>query len=220
MNGLELAKDEEKGIKEAEALAVKYESVKIVNNDDYAQAGEILKNIAVKIKTLETMRMDKTRPLDKLKKDWIGFFSKPLDKLKMADTMIRRAMRNFYDTQEAAKRKEEARLKALAEKEAKKLEARAEKAGAKGKDDKAEHLREQAQQAAAMTPIVESKVDKVEGISMKTIWKFEILDESKLDRKWLMPDEKKIGQAVRALKGDFKENGITVYSEIVPNVRA
>ena len=49
-------------------------------------------------------------------------------------------------------------------------------------------------------PVVLPGAPKLAGSSERTYWKFQITDEAALPREYLMPDEKKIGQVVRAMK--------------------
>ena len=229
MYEIELNNEQKALIVEAETIAVQYEEVKITKNEEYAKAGEDLKIIAGNIKKLEELRMFITRPIDQLKKNWIEKFSKPIDKLKTADSVLRRAMQTFFTEKEAERKREEAKLKELADKEAAKLEARAEKAEDKGQEAKAEQLREQAQMVAATTPLVASKVEKVEGVSMRETWNAEVFDllllvkaiaENKASLALIEPNMTEIRKRVRALKNDFKIDGIRVFSEQSTVVKA
>lgn len=206
-----LTDEQKKAVVEAEGLAVRYSDVEIASNEQYAEAGEWLKEISGRIKDLEAMRLELTRPLDKIKKQWIEWFARPLDKLKAADGAVRGSMRAFMAEQEKLRLAEERRLQELAEKEAKKLEAAAKKAEAKGQEEKADQLREKAEQAAAVVPVVASKVEKVAGVALKQYWKFKIVDEALLPREFLCPDEKKLGEHARLTKGQAPIAGVEFY---------
>lgn len=54
---------------------------------------------------------------------------------------------------------------------------------------------------------------KLEGVQERVSWKFEITDESLIPREYLMPDEKKIGGVVRAMKGETRIPGIRVFTD-------
>jgi hypothetical protein len=54
-------------------------------------------------------------------------------------------------------------------------------------------------------------VPKVAGIKARVNWKFRIVDANKIPREYLMPDDVKIGQMVRATK---------VVGEVIPGVEA
>jgi len=53
---------------------------------------------------------------------------------------------------------------------------------------------------------------KVQGITYRETWNYEITDINKLPREYLKPDEVKIGQVVRALRSAARIPGIRVYS--------
>jgi len=63
----------------------------------------------------------------------------------------------------------------------------------------------------AITPIPEKT--KLEGTSLRTIWRWEMTDKDKIPREYLKVDEQKISAVVRALKGATRIPGIRVYSE-------
>lgn len=54
---------------------------------------------------------------------------------------------------------------------------------------------------------------KVAGVSFKDVWKFEIVDASKLPIEYLMPDEKAIRKTVSGLMGKTNIPGVRVWSE-------
>ena len=87
------------------------------------------------------------------------------------------------------------------------------RAEAKGKEEKAEELRRQAQEAEAIVPIVALKVEKINGIATKKVWKFKIVKETLIPREYLMPNEKMLGEVARATKGTLKVEGVEFFSE-------
>lgn len=60
---------------------------------------------------------------------------------------------------------------------------------------------------------------KVKGVSTRKIWKFEIIDQGKIPREYLVPNTTAIGGVVRALKINTNIPGIRVYSEDVVSAR-
>ena len=68
-------------------------------------------------------------------------------------------------------------------------------------------------------PTVATAPPKIEGVYSATSWTFDIVDESLVPREYLMLDLKKIGQIVRAMKGDTKIPGIAARSESGMRVR-
>jgi len=101
-------------------------------------------------------------------------------------------------TATAARRAEEERAAAAA-KAALRSETKADNIEARG-EEKAQELELQA--ASTVAPIIHREPPRVQGVATREVWKFEITDPSKINPAFLMPDEKKIGAQVRALKGD------------------
>ena len=69
-------------------------------------------------------------------------------------------------------------------------------------------------------PIVESKVNKQEGVSTKVNWKFEVTMPHLIPREYLTPDDKLIGGYVRAMKDKACIPGVRILSENTVSVRA
>jgi hypothetical protein len=67
--------------------------------------------------------------------------------------------------------------------------------------------------AVISAPIVADASPKAAGISTRENWKYEIVDVNLIPREYLMVDEKKIGQVVKALKKDTNIAGIRAYPE-------
>ena len=53
----------------------------------------------------------------------------------------------------------------------------------------------------------------IQGVSTRTIWKFRIVDESKIPREYLSPNEVKLGAFARSTKGLVAVEGIEFYSQ-------
>jgi DNA polymerase III alpha subunit (gram-positive type) len=110
---------------------------------------------------------------------------------------------------EEAKRKEAERLEAEGKAaEAEKARLEADKAATKA-DERAE----QAQDISVPVPVLKSKVEKISGISTKTIWKFKIVNVNLIPRGYMVPNEKMLGEIARATKGAVKIAGVEFYSE-------
>lgn len=130
-----------------------------------------------------------------IKAEMGGFAQRERDRLRRIEEDARRAARERQD-QEALE--EAARL----EKEGRRPEAAAVLADA-------ETAPPVIVQVAAPTP--------PSGVSTREIWKFRVIDARKLKPEFLIPDEKAIGQLVRAMKGQASslvgDGAIEVYAE-------
>ena len=205
----------QKQIKKIEQDISVYEHYEITTNESYVSSADVLKTIKAKTNELDSLRKSLTKPLDESKKKIMALFDVPLQKLAKVESFIKSAMLSWQKKQEEIRRKEEERLAELQRKDAERLAKKAEQAEAKGNLDKAEELRQQAQEKEMLTPIVESKVEKVNGIQTKTIWKFRIIDEKLIPREYLIPNETMLGSVARATKGTLKIAGVEFYSEEV-----
>lgn len=122
---------------------------------------------------------------------------------------IKEEQERAWREKEEAKRKEAERLAAEGKaKEAEKARIEAEKAAAK-----AEERAIQAEQISVPVPVLESKVEKINGIATKTIWKFRIVDFNKIPHRFLIPNEKMLGDIARTAKGSARIDGVEFYSE-------
>jgi hypothetical protein len=156
------------------------------------------------LKRLSDERMDITRDLDNAKKKIMALYapSQYLLEQMIAQLSIRVVAydKQISDAAEAAQRKidEETERKRLADLKL------AEKARARGDDEKAEEFELRAETRVA--PVVQQATHVYGGgRSMVDVWDWELLDESKLKREYLEAAEKKIGATVRAMHKDAEE---------------
>lgn len=65
------------------------------------------------------------------------------------------------------------------------------------------------------------KVDRPsEEVSFREIWRYTVTDPASIPRDYMIPDDKKIGAIVRAMKGATKIPGVKVYAEKTTSVRS
>lgn len=121
-----------------------------------------------------------------------------------------------YDQEQERIRQEKQRvLEAKARKEAEERQlAAAEAAEAEGDKEGAEEIINE----EVFTPPVETakSVPAVDGVHYRDNWKYTIMDEGLIPRKYLMPDEKKIGGVARSMKADAKIPGVKVWNDRKP----
>jgi len=114
----------------------------------------------------------------------------------------------FHHEQEQRRQLQEAKLREQAEKDQAKMEAQAQRLLDKGKTEQAEVKLAEAE--AIPTPVV-APPEKIKGISYRDTWEFEVVDEAKVPRMYLLLDHKKIGAQVRATKDTLEIPGIRVF---------
>lgn len=150
-----------------------------------------------------------------------------LEPLQEAETLVKRKMGDFLFEQEKIRIEEQRKAQQAAEAAERKrraeLEEQAKRHEAAGRMDKAEERRAMAEEVFVQAPIVESKVEKQAGVATVQNWKFEVIDEMKIPREYLVVDESAIGKIVRAFKNKEKTEktipGIRVWAETNVAVR-
>ena len=202
-----------KAIKDTEVMVKTYQNYHITLPTQYTIAAEDLKKIKGKYKELEDIRKSATAPLDEAKRKIMDWFRKPLEALATIESIIKRELLSWQQKQEQIRRAEEARLAEIQRKEAEKLAERAHKAEETGKVEKAEELRQQAQEKEMFTPTVTSTVEKIKGISTRTYWRYRVTNEALIPRDYLIPNHEKLADIAEATKGTLKVEGIEFYSE-------
>lgn len=72
-----------------------------------------------------------------------------------------------------------------------------------------------AQAASIVAPVILPDTPKVKGQARRVVWKYRVVDASKIDRRFLMPDDQKITRQVQALHKEAADlvGGIEVWSE-------
>jgi len=211
-------------IAETKVMSDAYSNYAITNSEEYQGSAENLRKIKSKAKELDGLRKSLTKPIDESKKRIMELFKEPFEYLTRAESHVKKAMIGWQADQEKVRQAEQARLAEIQRKEAEKLQQQAAKEAARVgslKTDaakanaaaKAEALKAKAEVVSNMTTTVESKIQEVSGISTRKMWKFEITDVNKIPREYMIPDEKYIGQIVRASAGKKEIPGIRVYSE-------
>lgn len=214
---IEIPPTAKKLAKESENLLAVYENYKVISAPAYQIAAEDLKKIKVKAQEIEEWRKSVTVPLDTAKKRIMDFVRYPLERLAKAEGIIKQAMLSFQQEQDRLRREQEEKLRKKAEEEEarkrKALEEKAKAAEAKGDIEKAETLREKAEEVYIPAPIVPDQTPKVQGISTRTIWRYRVIDFNKIPRDYLIPNDKLLSDFATATKGKVPIEGIEFYSE-------
>ena len=205
-----------------------------VNDEAVADAvGAVIQQLQKLNKQLDDNRKELTRPLDAVKKQ-LTSQQKELQAPIDAEYTRLRAMLGEYATKKAQEREEAERAARQAEAEARLL---AEEEARKAAEEAAKEAEKQAKiaevfgisatQAQAQpqaeqlppppvvipTPIVPEKTI-IADMKQVVVITYEITDPSKLDRKFLSPDERKI----RAFADDIKKNSLDPEAIVEPGI--
>ncbi len=211
LTALAIRPDAQELVAASKSLEIDAGQLKISTPYAYEFAGTKLTEVKERSKALDELRRTATRPLDQAKKAIMDWFREPQDRLLRAEAAIKRAMVDYSTEQDRQRRAEQARLEERARHERERLEKRAAAAAAAGKEEKAAELEQQA--AVVVAPIAQTAAPKVEGVSFREVWKFEITNPALVPLDYQMPDEQKIGAVVRATKGSVQIAGVRIWSE-------
>ena len=184
---------------EVDQFLYDFQEVKITNQDQYTQAGDTVKQIQMKIKKIESKRLEYTRPLDESKRLIMDDFKKITEPLEEFVSELKNKMLAWYKLEQARLNEEQ-----------KKLE---QEALAKAK---AEH------KAEVQVPVINNQLKTQRGdvatISIKKVWKYRIVDETKIPRQYLTLDTAKVTQAIRDEVRII--DGLEIYQEEqAPSIR-
>lgn len=174
-----------------EATTIERAAVALIIKDDDSmkEASNMLGIIASAKKNLEKHRKFFVQPLNDQVKRINLWFKGRMEPLEKADGTIRSKVLVFRQEQERRRREEEERLRKLAQKEQKRLEKQAIKKG-------------EPAPPPIPVPIIPEQSKSVHGdfgtVSAKKVWDFEVLDEMKIPREFLMVNEKAVRAAVKA----------------------
>ena len=197
----------------------------IASAEEYTIGADRLKAVKAREKLIEEQRTELVKPLNATVKRINDLFRRPLELYSQAGASIKQKMLAYQQEEERNRRAEQARLNELARKEEERLrklaETKAVKAEAKGQIERAEEIRESVPLISApqAAPV---EVPKVAGISTRQIWKAEVNDLSALIKavaagevppEALLPNTAYLGQTARALKSAMRWPGVRVWAE-------
>lgn len=199
----------------------------LATQDDYEYVGSLSTQIAGRMKAIEAERVEMKKPALELGRKIDALFNRPLEALKAGKSAVDKLLTGYRQEQarqaaieqeriNAAIRKEEERLRKLAE-------AKAVRAEAKGDTERADAIRESV--PSIPVPIVQAEPPKLAGVSFRTDWKAEVVSlmdlakavvAGQIPAEAIMGNEKYISQTARALKSSMRWPGVRVWSVDTP----
>lgn len=190
---------------DAVAIASKASEVaNIETPEQEARAVEFCSQAKIRIGMLETARTRLVKPLNDHVKMINAEFKSVISPMEEAIQIVKDGMTE-YRRSETMKAAEE--QKAMLEQEAR-LAAR------QGDVDSVQEIaKAHAEVEAAAPSIVRTQTGKA---SFRTAYRFEIVDAAQIPHEFLMPDEAKIKDAVKAAQGEITIAGVRVWKEEVP----
>ena len=130
--------------------------------------------------------------------------------------ILKPAITKYYLEQEEKRKAEEARILEEQKRQARENAKKAMELEKEGKFKQADALFNKPVVVVPPPPPVQMAA----GISMQTVWKFEIVDPKLIPAEYMIPDEVKIGGVARSMKGQIQIPGVRIYSEQTVKGRA
>ena len=171
---------------EAKDTLTAIEEMNIYDNEDMLFAAEMLAEIKGMYNSLEDRRKAATGPLNKALKEVRSWFKPATDYYKECERALKQKLADYHDEQEKLRR---AALEHL-----------------QGAVDNG--TREDVQEA--VSDLTKAEEPEMSGLTHRTLWTFEIVDESKLPRQFLKPDESAIGIYVRRYREEAEIPGVRI----------
>jgi hypothetical protein len=208
--------------KEVAPVVAAARELKVDSDMMYGEAGEELKAIKAKAKTLEDRRMAITRPLDAAKKSAMDLFRAPLESLNEAENIIKRTMLTYSQEQQRIRDEEARRLREAHEREQERIRQEAEEARSSGDEATAQVLETTSQAMTVAEPVARA-APRAHGIGTTTRWSAEVEDKRAFIEfcltdagaqyfEALTVDMKPLNQMAVALKENLKIPGIKAVS--------
>jgi len=202
-------------ITRAMSFPLEVQGVRIASPEEAQAAVNQTREIKALASDIEEYRKSLTKPLDDEKKAIMDTFQPATEFLAKVEVALKGAITTFQQEQARiaaaaaaeARRQEEVDRRRQAEEQAaaEALLAQAEEAAASGNTAAAEALEEQAlalqESAAPIATYMPPVVTKTKGASSRTIWKCKVVDPSKLDRAYLMPNQVVLDALAATAKG-------------------
>jgi hypothetical protein len=190
-----------------EQIEVQVQTAEIATDEDLGKAADLTKYIQTQLKVGDEKRLEFTRPLDEQKATVMNFWNPIKKRLEKAKADLGKKITAYQVEAEKRKREEEAERRRIEEEQA--LE-RAEQLESEGKTEAASAVMDIATKEAPKKKTA-PKRGAMASSSIRTRWVFEVEDESKVPREYLIVDSALVRKAVDA--GAREIPGIRIYEE-------
>lgn len=197
--------DEAKIQQKVSTVSTEVESICVRNADEYRFAGNYLtETINPLLRELDEAYDDLISDLHKLHKKAISKKKKYAEPLLEAKRRIGRLMYDYDERDRINKERERLLLEQMQREEAEEEAMRqAEELQKEGYDDEANKILQKISsgdiEPSAPLPEIVHRPVSVEGVSVRRTNDFEIIDVNKIDRRFMLPDEKTIRQLVKSM---------------------
>jgi hypothetical protein len=202
---------------QTELVVARAHELTITSDADYEAAGAFLVNeVKAVLKAIRETFDPIVKAANTAHKEALAQRKAHEAPLLEAERVVKAAMGTYHAEQVEARRKEEeARLDAARREAEERALEEAERLEKEGRTEAAEARVSEPVVPTVAAPATKPAKPKAEGVSVRMLTKYRIVAEGDIKRKFLKPDEKKIGQIVRSMGKDAEAivGGIEVYEE-------
>ena len=203
-------------VKQTTDVTVRATAMCITTQDQYVDVVNFVKDIKKLTKEIGETFEPIVKKAHAAWKEATQQMAKFLLPVETAEKILKQKMSTWTAAQEALRRAEENRIREAAQKAAEKeREKLAKKLDRKGDIEAAEEARAE----EIYVPPVKIDAPVTEGVSYTERWKFDVISVDDVPREYMMVDTVKLGQVVRAMKGNVTIPGVKIWVERSPNVR-
>jgi hypothetical protein len=191
-----------------------------VDSEETAQsAGLAIRKVKVLRKQIKLLFEEPVMLAHKTHKAMVAARAKLDDAPAEAERLLKNKLGAYSAKVEQEREEEERRLRELARKEEEeKRLAEAEALEAAGETEEAEEVLNEPIEAPVV--VLAPATPKIEGVSMRKVWKHRVVDEKAIPRQYMIPNDKALGQLARSLGEKAVVAGVDFYCEESVSARA
>jgi len=191
---------------EIEPVVMAANELQVTDDETNRIAGELLKDIKTRQRQVKDLWLEPKQEAKKAHSTICQKEKDMLEPLTRAEGIIKASISQYHIKLE----RERQEIQAAKEAELRRIEQEAQAALETGD---VEAMTEIAIKQSEVANISEAKAERVSGVSVKKVWKFEITDANQVPREYMIVNEKAIGQVVKATNGAVKIPGVRAYQE-------
>lgn len=177
---------------EVDEILYNFQEVKITNADEYTNAGDVLKQVQMKLKRIDEKRKEYTQPMDQAKKRIMDDFKQVTQPLEEFIATVKGKMLDWY-------REEQKRLKEEQDRIDREALARAKKKNI----DQVE--------VPVVTNQNKTQYGNIATVTVRKVWTYKVTNPEQVPREYLILDEKKIKEEIKTGKRVIP--GLKIYQE-------
>lgn len=217
MSELQLSPETSTGIIDLQGWA---DVLMVSSNTEKANAIEMIKVVKRRRKQVVDELSDSKGKAHSTWKALVALEKKYTDICDKIEGVAKQAVLSFNRREEEKRQAEQRRLQAIADEKAGREKEREIKKAEKLKTPELREQRiEEANFISAPSIIVEKTVEKQKGESTSRRWKARITNVHKLDRKWMLPNQKALDNYASDTSGSVQIDGVEFYEEETLSIR-